>query len=197
MKNFLLLNLLNTFKENIMKRVFIVNAVKMPTVEELSEGAVPFVLLRWPLHKDQLPEHIQKELRDRGVKNLPSVNLNIPFTGGAVAALKKVVDLIMGGNRVGIEIEHNDDDMRVTGNSKAYLDVCPISINLKDIKILPSAWDAPEGTDEDEAYARLLNKAIKAAVDERMAKFRISQSGTPGGGEIKDDENTVDDGNVF
>jgi hypothetical protein len=180
------------------KRVFVVNAIKMPSLEELASGVLPFVLLRWPLHKDQLPEHIQRELRDRGVENLPSVNLNIPFTGAAVAALKNVVELITSGNRVGIEIEYNTSDMRVTGKNTTYLDVCPISINLKDVKILPSAWDAPEGTDEDEAYARLLNKAIKAAVDERMSRRKISPSGTPGGGEIKDETaETADDGNVF
>jgi hypothetical protein len=167
----------------------------MPTVEELANGSLPFVLLRWPLHKDQLPAHVQRELCDRGVENLPSVNLNIPFTGAAVAALKNVVELITSGNRVGIEIEYNTSDMRVTGKNTAYLDVCPISINLRDIKILPSAWDAPEGSPEDNEYARLLNKAVKHAVDERMAKRRISPSGTPGGGEIIKDE--VDDGNVF
>jgi hypothetical protein len=175
----------------------VINALNVPTVEELSAGKLPFVLLRWPKGL-AIPEAIRQKMDEKGIIGMPTCNLNLPWTGGAVAKFKEVSVAMAGGQRFSIGLDFDPAAIRLTGSAeKPYFQLDPTAVYLNKIEEVEPVWTGATGTAEDDDYAKLLNKAVSEATRARLAARRTTTSGTPIVDDSADTEETSPDDKEF
>jgi hypothetical protein len=156
----------------------VINALQIPSVEDLAEGKLPYVLLRWPKGVT-LPDSIRQGMDERNLPSVPSCNLNLPFTGGAVAKFRELAVAMKGGQRFTIGVDFDPATVRLTGQNKFYISLDPTAVYLNKISEVEPVWTGVAGTPEDDEYAKLLNKAIAAATTKRLESRKTTLSGTP------------------
>ena len=166
-----------------MKSNFNIIAIKMPTAEQVAAGEAPYVLMRWP-RKVELPTEVQKEMKEKGITAIPTVSMNIPYTGAAVAKFLEIQNGMSNlGKLFALDIEFDMEEVRLTGSTKFYLTVNPTAINLNKVVELEPKYQGGEATAESDALAKLYNEAIRAAATARIAA-RATPSGTVVPGDV-------------
>jgi hypothetical protein len=156
----------------------VINALQIPSPEELSTGLLPYVLLRWPKGV-ALPDSVRQGMDEKKIGTTPSCNLNLPFTGGAVARFRELAVAMKAGQRFTIGVDFDPAAVRLTGANKFYISLDPTAVYLNKIVEVEPVWTGVAGTPEDDEYAKLLNKAVAAATTKRLEARRTTLSGTP------------------
>jgi hypothetical protein len=169
--------------ESIMSK-FIINAAKMPDLEGLAAGETPMVLLRWP-KGTELPAAIKQKLEEEQFQGIPTVNLNLQWTGAAVNKFREVVGNMLSGARYSVQIDYEPDGTRLTGGMgkdgvlRYYLQIDPSAVYLNKIEEVPPVWVGGSTTDADEALAKAINIANALAAKKRIDARRATPSGSP------------------
>lgn len=160
-----------------MKSLFNITALKMPSLEQIKAGELPYVLLRWP-RKVELPSAVQDAMKEKGIVSIPTVSMNVPFSGSAVSKFLEIQNAMLeAGDRFAIEIEFDLDEVKLTGANKFYLNVNPVAINLGKVEKLEPTYQGGQTTEATTALAKVYNDAIRAAATARIA-VRATPSGT-------------------
>lgn len=159
-----------------MKNLFNITAIKMPTLEQAVAGELPFVLMRWP-RKVELPSNVTEAIKEKGIVGTPTVSMNLPFTGAAVAKFQEIQAGMAAGKRFALEIDFDLEDVRLVGANKFYLNVLPTTINLNKVEELEPVYQGGSSNEEADALAKAYNEAVRAASTARLAN-RATPSGT-------------------
>lgn len=180
-----------------MNKKLVVNAVSLPTLSELEAGGQGYVLYRFG-RKSDLPDHITLELESRGYLGIPTVNINSPLTGEAVVALRKIKEQMDEGKQLAVHVEFDPEDLRISGTGdKLYLNLSPKAVMLNRPEEVESPYVGLRATQDDNEYARALNKAAREASSKRIAKLQsareeeaIQVGSTPSGSLVVNDDST-------
>lgn len=166
-----------------MKSQFDIMAIKMPTLEQVAAGELPYLLMRWP-RKVELPETVRDGLKEKGIVTIPTVSMNIPFTGAAVAKFMEIQSGIKDhAKRFALEIDFDIEEVRLVGANKFYLNVMPISINLNKVVELEPQYQGGQTNEVSDELAKAYNEAIRAAATART-QARATPSGTVVPGDV-------------
>lgn len=153
-----------------------INALKVPSLEQLAAGEQPYVILSWPKGV-ALPEHVVQGLRDAEYIGIPSCSLNTPWNGAAVSVFKKIAEQMEAGKRFTIGVDFDVNAVKLTGKKSLSIALNADAVHLNKVEEVEPVFVGAAGDAADDELAKAINKFVTEATRARLAA-RITPSGS-------------------